>query len=293
MPLTRARLLELLGTMPGPAPLDGQVEARFSVRRLGDQDRYGVARERVTYQVEPGERVAAYLFVPFRPGTRPGRRAAGLCLHQHAGQFDLGKSEPAGLAGNPEQHYALELARRGYVTLVADHLCFEERRDPVLEGAAFERYEFTRRVSLGSCLQAKYSSDAVRGLDYLAARGEGDPARAGRPRLHRPHACGRVRLLRPLAPADLRGGTPMTSPSVLIPTSVIGSYAIPSWLWTGLDAIKEGKYGPTDQRELFDDAVQVAMRDQERAGIDVISDGEMRRWYFVQGFYGRMSGLEE
>jgi 5-methyltetrahydropteroyltriglutamate--homocysteine methyltransferase len=85
----------------------------------------------------------------------------------------------------------------------------------------------------------------------------------------------------------------MPSPSVLIPTSVIGSYAIPSWLWTGLDAIKEGKYGPTDQRELFDDAVQLAIRDQERAGVDVITDGEMRRWYFVQGFYGRMSGLEE
>ncbi|HEY3111317.1 MAG TPA: hypothetical protein VGL23_21350, partial [Chloroflexota bacterium] len=82
MPLTRARLLELLGTMPGPAPLDGQVEARFAVRQQGDQHRYSVARERVTYQVEPGERVAAYLFVPFRPGIRPGRRPAVLCLHQ-------------------------------------------------------------------------------------------------------------------------------------------------------------------------------------------------------------------
>jgi 5-methyltetrahydropteroyltriglutamate--homocysteine methyltransferase len=80
---------------------------------------------------------------------------------------------------------------------------------------------------------------------------------------------------------------------MLIPTSVIGSYAIPSWVWTGLDAIKEGRYGPTDHRELFDDAVQIAIRDQERAGIDVISDGEMKRWYFVQGFYGRMTGLEE
>lgn len=80
---------------------------------------------------------------------------------------------------------------------------------------------------------------------------------------------------------------------MLIPTSVIGSYAIPSWLWTGLDAIKEDRYGPTDRRELFDDAVQIAIRDQERAGIDVITDGEMKRWYFVQGFYGKMTGLEE
>ncbi len=85
----------------------------------------------------------------------------------------------------------------------------------------------------------------------------------------------------------------MPQPSVLIPTSVIGSYAIPSWLWTGIDALKDDKYGPTDRRELFDDAVQIAIRDQERAGIDVITDGEMKRWYFVQGFYGRMSGLEE
>src|SRR5207237_3072709 len=129
-----------------PAPLEPHVEGGVALRPESEPARYSVARERVTYQVEPGERVSAYLFVPFRPGIRPGRRAAVLCLHQHAGQFDLGKSEPAGLAGNAEQHYALELARRGYVTLVADHLCFEERRDPALEGAAFERFEFTRRV---------------------------------------------------------------------------------------------------------------------------------------------------
>ncbi|MGH2356078.1 MAG: methionine synthase, partial [Chloroflexota bacterium] len=37
------------------------------------------------------------------------------------------------------------------------------------------------------------------------------------------------------------------------------------------------------------------IRDQERAGgdgIDLITDGEMRRWYFVQGFYSLFTGLE-
>ena len=43
---------------------------------------------------------------------------------------------------------------------------------------------------------------------------------------------------------------------------------------------------------MFDDATQLAIRDQERAGIDVICDGEMRRFFFVQTFYGRMEGLE-
>jgi dienelactone hydrolase len=178
MPLTRSRLLDLLGAMPPPAPLEAAVEARVALDGT-EADHYSVVREQVSYQVEPGERVGAYLFVPFRPGIRPGRRPAVLGLHQHAGQIELCKCEPDGLAGNPEQHYALELARRGYVTLVADHLCFEERRDPRLEGAAFERFEFTRRVSAGSSLQAKYSSDAMRALDYLGAREEVDPARIG------------------------------------------------------------------------------------------------------------------
>src|SRR5262249_54573368 len=78
----------------------------------------------------------------------------------------------------------------------------------------------------------------------------------------------------------------------MLPTTVIGSHAIPSWLWTALEAIEQDKYGPTDVRETFDDAVNAAILDQERAGVDVITDGEMRRWYFVQSFYKRFTGLD-
>ena len=35
----------------------------------------------------------------------------------------------------------------------------------------------------------------------------------------------------------------------------------------------------------------MAIMDQERAGVDIITDGEMRRWYFVQSFYKRMTGI--
>ncbi len=79
----------------------------------------------------------------------------------------------------------------------------------------------------------------------------------------------------------------------LLYTHVMGSHGFPGWFWTALDKIKAGDYGPTDVRETFDDATQLAIRDQERAGIDVISDGEMRRFFFVQTFYGKMDGLEE
>jgi 5-methyltetrahydropteroyltriglutamate--homocysteine methyltransferase len=77
-----------------------------------------------------------------------------------------------------------------------------------------------------------------------------------------------------------------------IPTHVIGSHGFPGWFWTALDRVKAGDYGATDVNETFDDATQLAIRDQERAGVDVVCDGEMRRFFFVQTFYGRMEGLE-
>lgn len=166
--LFRAGLRLLLGAFPHSCPLAAEILERVD---LGE-----VVREKVRYQVEPGEWAPAYLFLP---AGRPEKRPAVLCLHQHAGQFDLGKSEPAGLAGNPQQFYALELARRGYVTLAADALCFEERRDPVLEGAAFERFSFTRLIVEGSALQTKMLSDAMRGVDYLLSRPEVSAAHIG------------------------------------------------------------------------------------------------------------------
>ncbi|MBI3988520.1 MAG: methionine synthase [candidate division NC10 bacterium] len=78
----------------------------------------------------------------------------------------------------------------------------------------------------------------------------------------------------------------------LLPTAVVGSHGFPSWFWTALEEIKKGNYGVTDLRETFDDAVNIAILDQERAGVDIISDGEMRRFFFVQNFYKRMQGLE-
>jgi 5-methyltetrahydropteroyltriglutamate--homocysteine methyltransferase len=77
-----------------------------------------------------------------------------------------------------------------------------------------------------------------------------------------------------------------------IPTHVMGSHGFPGWFWTALDKIKAGDYGQTDMKEAFDDATQLAIRDQERAGIDIVCDGEMRRFFFVQTFYAKMDGLE-
>jgi 5-methyltetrahydropteroyltriglutamate--homocysteine methyltransferase len=77
----------------------------------------------------------------------------------------------------------------------------------------------------------------------------------------------------------------------LLPTTVVGSYALPSWLYAADDWIKRDLFGPTDVAETLNDAVDRAIQDQQLAGIDVITDGEMRRRGFVQSFAHRITGL--
>jgi len=163
----RRTLTRLLGRTPARAPLRAKLLERVRLP--------GIVREKVSYAVEPGERVSAYLFLPEGKGRRP----AVLCIHQHHREFHLGKSEPAGLAGSSEQAYALELAGRGYVTLAPDLICFEERRHQKLSGVDYERFEAMRRLAGGSCLQAKMLWDLGRAVDYLIGRREVDGRRIG------------------------------------------------------------------------------------------------------------------
>src|ERR671933_2885209 len=78
----------------------------------------------------------------------------------------------------------------------------------------------------------------------------------------------------------------------ILPTSVVGSYSWPSWLTSGLEAAARGEFGPADLREMLDDAVDTALRDQEDAGLDVVTDGEMRRaGFFTAEFYSHLTGV--
>jgi 5-methyltetrahydropteroyltriglutamate--homocysteine methyltransferase len=87
----------------------------------------------------------------------------------------------------------------------------------------------------------------------------------------------------PIRPADRDGG---------LLTSVVGSYAHPGWMASGLAAAERGEFGPTDLDELLDDAVDLALHDQERAGVEVPTDGEMRRaGFFTAEFYRHLTGV--
>jgi 5-methyltetrahydropteroyltriglutamate--homocysteine methyltransferase len=87
----------------------------------------------------------------------------------------------------------------------------------------------------------------------------------------------------------------------MIETTVVGSYPQPNWL---IDRAKLGSKVPRvrapeiwriDERfleEAQDDATLVAISDMERAGIDIISDGEMRRESYSNRFATALDGVD-
>jgi 5-methyltetrahydropteroyltriglutamate--homocysteine methyltransferase len=77
----------------------------------------------------------------------------------------------------------------------------------------------------------------------------------------------------------------------MLTTSVIGSHGLPGWVWLAREALEAGRLGPVDIAEVIEDATQAAVLDQERAGVDVVSTGEMGRVRFIIGFYDRLSGI--
>ncbi|QDT89297.1 dienelactone hydrolase family protein [Gimesia algae] len=150
-----------------PAPPDLNVKHRETIQKDG----YRI--ESLTYEAEVGDPVPAMLLIPDM--VSPAHPAPAVAVwHQHAGQYHLGKSEPAGLAGNPMHHTGAALAKEGFVVLCPDALCFEERQDPTgkLKTGNFERFEFLRYVVDGKCMAWKNILDMKRAIDFLQSRAE-------------------------------------------------------------------------------------------------------------------------
>src|SRR5438270_9755719 len=84
---------------------------------------------------------------------------------------------------------------------------------------------------------------------------------------------------------------PMRGPLPLFPTSVVGSLPRPQYVKDLLAAgSRTGAADPAWQRRM-DDAVRFAIGMQERAGIDIISDGEWRRESYVDVIGEIMTGF--
>lgn len=160
-------IVKLLGTFPMKTSLESQT--------IEFVDCGSYIREKVEYNVEPGERISAYLCVP---KNLKSSIPAIFCHHQHAGNFELGKSEVVGLAGDLNQAYASELAEQGFITFAPDAIAFEERNWSDSPGKA-EYFELSKRLVRGETLLSKVIHDAIVGLDYLETRPEVDETRIG------------------------------------------------------------------------------------------------------------------
>ena len=90
--------------------------------------------------------------------------------------------------------------------------------------------------------------------------------------------------------------------SVLLPTTLVGSYPQPEWL---IDRklltsqmpprtrlLKLWRVVPEWLEEAQDDAALLAIRDQERAGIDIVTDGEVRRESYSNQFATALDGID-
>jgi 5-methyltetrahydropteroyltriglutamate--homocysteine methyltransferase len=87
-----------------------------------------------------------------------------------------------------------------------------------------------------------------------------------------------------------------------IPTSLVGSYAQPDWLIDRerlrhrfpprVRATELWRVDPQYLEQAQDDATLIAIRDQERAGLDIITDGEARRESYSNRFATALDGVD-
>lgn len=160
----RERLLAGLGGDWPPA-CDLKPRLRETIQKEG----YRI--ESLLYDSEPEDAVPALLLIP--EGVTAAHPAPAIAIwHQHAGQWNKGKSEPAGLGFNSMHHTGAALAKLGYVVICPDALCFEERQDPTgkLKNGDYERFKFLEYVVAGKCMAWKNILDMRRAVDYLVSR---------------------------------------------------------------------------------------------------------------------------
>lgn len=148
------------------------------IREITQKDGYRI--ESMTYEAQSGDIIPALLLIPDH--VNANNPAPGIAVwHQHNGQYFLGKSEPAGLAGNPMHHTGVALVKEGYVVICPDALCFGERQDPTgkLKDGAYERFEFLREVVRGRSLAWRNILEMKRAVDLLISRPEVNPNKLG------------------------------------------------------------------------------------------------------------------
>ena len=82
------------------------------------------------------------------------------------------------------------------------------------------------------------------------------------------------------------------SAKVLFPVTVVGSWSRPPWLIQALRRWQDGEINKEEFDKVADEAVLLAIKYQEDAGVDIITDGEQRRDNFYSFVVGKLSGMQ-
>jgi dienelactone hydrolase len=138
--------------------------------RVLEEERIGtVLRQRIAYDSAPGWPTEAYLL---RPDKLANRVPGVVVFHS---TVDSSIRQPAGVEGQAEKAFGLELAQRGLLTLCPRNYLWPENRRLDATGQA-ERYLREKPRSKG---MAKMLSDAMIAVDLLASLPQVDAQRIG------------------------------------------------------------------------------------------------------------------
>lgn len=159
----RAAVMKVLGPFPtNQVPLATQV--------LGEEDCGSYVRRKVSLQVQPGDRMPAYVLVPKAVLAQPTKRVpAIICFYGTTS--GAGKDTTVGLSGpSPgtppakNRAFAVDMAEAGFVALAADYLRDGERIKPGRR--PYDTTDFYAQFPDWS-IHGKDAWDTLRAIDYL------------------------------------------------------------------------------------------------------------------------------
>jgi 5-methyltetrahydropteroyltriglutamate--homocysteine methyltransferase len=78
----------------------------------------------------------------------------------------------------------------------------------------------------------------------------------------------------------------------MLEPSIVGSLPKPAWLAEPRMLRAPWRLAGAELQSAQDDAVRLAILDQEQAGLDVVSDGEVRRRHYIWGFLDGLTGID-
>lgn len=160
----------ILGPFPERVPLN--------VEFLEQEECDGFTRSLIAWDNEESERVRGYLL---RPTSANGKRPGMMVFHGH-GPWELGKKDTAGVEVREGRvPSGPELAKRGFVVLCGDSICWGDRQNPAGDpsGVMYERVVAMRLMAEGRCMAGQYVFDAIRQCDVLQSLDDVDGERIG------------------------------------------------------------------------------------------------------------------